>query len=60
MKPASLIVWTLSLALIAFWFAGMSASSTFGGFLHLLLIPAMVAAYVELGRTARTTKVTVL
>ena len=60
MKPTTLTVWTLSLALIALWFAGMLASTTYGGLLHLLLIPAMVAAYVELGRTTRNTKEMVL
>jgi hypothetical protein len=57
MKHTSLMVWTACLLLLVLWLAGMSAFTTYGGLLHILLIPALVAAYIEYGRPACPEKV---
>ena len=48
------MLWTLFVILFIMWLLGMVTSYTFGGFIHILLILALVAVLVEIisGRRA--------
>ncbi len=36
------MLWTIAVALIFFWLLGLVSSATMGGFLHILLVIAVV------------------
>lgn len=42
------MLWTIFLILFVLWLAGMVTSYTMGGFIHILLILAIVAVVVRL------------
>jgi hypothetical protein len=47
------MLWTLFVILLVLWLLGVVSSYTLGGFIHLLLVLAVVAVLVQLirGRT---------
>ena len=42
------MLWTLAVILLVLWALGMVSSYTMGGFIHLLLILAIIAVLVRL------------
>ena len=42
------MLWTIFLILIVMWMLGMMTAYTMGGFIHILLILAIVAVLVQL------------
>jgi hypothetical protein len=48
------MLWTLFVIMLVLWLLGMVTSYTFGGFIHLLLVLALVALVFQLitGRRA--------
>ncbi|MFA5311619.1 MAG: lmo0937 family membrane protein [Candidatus Omnitrophota bacterium] len=44
------MLWTLAVILIAFWLLGLVTSYTMGGFIHILLIIALVVVILNLLR----------
>ena len=36
------MLWTIFVVLLVLWLLGMATSSTFGGFIHILLVLALV------------------
>jgi hypothetical protein len=48
------MLWTLFVILFIMWLLGMVTSYTFGGFIHILLILALVAVVIQIltGREA--------
>jgi Family of unknown function (DUF5670) len=42
------MLWTISLILVVFWVLGMVSSYTMGGFIHLLLVIAIVTVLLRL------------
>jgi hypothetical protein len=48
------MLWTIAVILLVLWLLGMVSSSTMGGFIHLLLVIAVVMILVRLiqGRRA--------
>jgi hypothetical protein len=48
------MLWTLFVVLLVLWLLGVVSSYTLGGFIHILLVLAVVAVLVELirGRSA--------
>ena len=49
------MLWTLALILIVLWMLGMITSYTLGGFIHLLLVVALIVLLVRViqGRRLR-------
>jgi uncharacterized protein DUF5670 len=50
----SLMLWTLFVILLVLWLLGLVSSYTFGGFIHILLVLAIVVLVINLisGRRA--------
>ncbi len=48
------MLWTIAIILLILWFLGMVSSYTLGGFLHILLVLAIIAIVIRLiqGRRA--------
>ncbi len=48
------MLWTIALILVLLWLVGLVSSYTLGGFVHLLLVLAVVAVTIRLiqGRSA--------
>ena len=44
------MLWTLFVVLLVLWLLGVVSSYTLGGFIHILLVLAIVAVLVELIR----------
>jgi hypothetical protein len=42
------MLWTIFLVLIVMWLLGMVSSYTLGGFIHILLVIALVAMVIQL------------
>lgn len=42
------MLWTIAVVLIALWLLGMVTSYTMGGFIHLLLVIAVIAILVRI------------
>jgi hypothetical protein len=42
------MLWTIAVVLLVLWLLGMVSSYTLGGFIHILLILAIVAVLVRL------------
>jgi hypothetical protein len=42
------MLWTLFVVLLVLWFLGVVSSYTLGGFIHLLLILALIAVVLQL------------
>ena len=54
MKREETMLWTLFVILFIMWLLGMVTSYTLGGFIHILLVLALVAVLIQLitGRSA--------
>jgi hypothetical protein len=50
------MLWTLAVILVVFWALGLVTSYTMGGFIHILLVAAVVVILVRLiqGRSITT------
>jgi hypothetical protein len=48
------MLWTLFVVLLVLWLLGLVSSVTFGGFIHVLLVVAIVVALIQIlsGRRA--------
>lgn len=44
------MLWTIAIILIALWLLGMISSYTLGGFIHILLVVAVILVLVRLIR----------
>jgi Family of unknown function (DUF5670) len=42
------MLWTIAVILLVFWLLGMVSSYTLGGFIHILLILAIIAVLVRI------------
>jgi hypothetical protein len=42
------MLWTIAVLLLIFWMLGMVSSYTLGGFIHILLVLAIVAVLIRL------------
>jgi hypothetical protein len=42
------MLWTIFLILLVMWLLGMASSYTLGGFIHILLVIALVAMVIQL------------
>jgi hypothetical protein len=42
------MLWTIAVILIALWLLGLVSSYTMGGFIHLLLVLAVVVVLIEI------------
>lgn len=42
------MLWTIALILVVLWLLGMVSAYTLGGFIHLLLVVAVIAVLVRL------------
>jgi hypothetical protein len=51
------MLWTLFVILLVLWLAGVVSSYTLGGFIHLLLVLAVLALVFQLITDRRTTTV---
>lgn len=49
------MLWTIFVVLLVLWFLGVVSSYTLGGFIHLLLVLAIIAILVQLLSGRRTT-----
>jgi hypothetical protein len=49
------MLWTIAVVLTLLWLVGLLTSFTMGGFIHLLLVLAVVLALVELSQGRRLT-----
>lgn len=47
------MLWTLFLILLVLWLVGLVSGTTFGGFIHLLLVLAVVVLVIRLLTGAR-------
>lgn len=48
------MLWTIAVILVLMWLLGMVSSYTIGGFLHILLVLAIVAVAIRLIQGRRT------
>ena len=48
------MLWTIFVVLLVLWLVGMVSSYTFGGFVHLLLVVALVILLINLISGRRT------
>ena len=48
------MLWTIAMVLLVLWFLGLVSSYTMGGFIHILIVAAIVVVLVQLiqGRRA--------
>jgi len=42
------MLWTIFLILLVLWFLGLVTSYTFGGFVHILLVLAVIVLVIQL------------
>jgi len=49
------MLWTIFVVLLLLWFLGVVSSYTLGGFIHILLVLAVIAILVQLISGRRTT-----
>jgi uncharacterized protein DUF5670 len=49
------MLWTIFVVLLLLWFIGVVSSYTLGGFIHILLVLAVIAVLVQLISGRRTT-----
>ena len=47
------MLWTIAIVLIAFWALGLVTSYTLGGFIHILLVLAVVAVLFRVNQRRR-------
>ena len=48
------MLWTIAVALLLLWALGLVSSTTMGGFIHLLLVAALVVVLVRVIQGRRT------
>jgi hypothetical protein len=48
------MLWTIAVALLLLWALGLVSSTTMGGFIHVLLIAAIVVVLVRVVQGRRT------
>ena len=50
------LIWTVAIVLLVLWLLGMISSYTIGGFIHILLVVAVIVVLIRLiqGRRMRT------
>jgi len=41
------MLWTLAIVLIILWFLGLVTATTMGGFIHILLVIAIIAVLIR-------------
>jgi hypothetical protein len=46
--PEGIMLWTIFVILLVLWLLGMVSSYTLGGFIHVLLVVAVVIALLQL------------
>lgn len=44
------MLWTIAILLVVLWFLGMLSSYTLGGFIHLLLLLAIISVLIRIIR----------
>jgi hypothetical protein len=44
----AIMLWTIAVLLVIFWFLGMVSSYTLGGFVHILLLLAVAAVLIRI------------
>ncbi|RPI17371.1 MAG: lmo0937 family membrane protein [Ignavibacteriae bacterium] len=49
------MLWTIFAILLVLWLVGLLTSTTFGGFIHILLVVAVVVLVINLLSGRRTT-----
>ena len=49
------MLWTIFVVLLVLWFLGVVSTYTLGGFIHILLVLAVIAVLVQLISGRRTT-----
>lgn len=49
------MLWTIALILVVLWLLGMVSSYTIGGFIHLLLVLAIIVVLIRLIQGRRLT-----
>jgi len=49
------MLWTIAVILIALWLLGLVSSYTMGGFIHLLLVLAVVVVLIQIIQGRRLT-----
>jgi hypothetical protein len=47
-RKDNLMLWTIFLILLVLWFLGMVSSYTLGGFIHILLVVALVVMLIRI------------
>lgn len=50
------MLWTVFVILVVFWLVGVVSSYTMGGFIHLILVMALVAGVIQLMQGRRLLK----
>jgi asparagine N-glycosylation enzyme membrane subunit Stt3 len=54
-KGGAIMLWTLAVALLLLWGLGLVTSYTLGGFIHILLVLAVVAVLIRVIQGRRIT-----
>jgi hypothetical protein len=54
-RKENLMLWTVAVILIVLWLLGLVSSYTMGGFIHLLLVVAIVVVLIEIIQGRRLT-----
>ena len=49
------MIWTVAIILLVLWVLGLVSSYTMGGFIHVLLLAALVAVVLQLFRGRKLT-----
>ena len=49
------MIWTVAIILLILWILGLASSYTMGGFIHVLLLAALVAVVFQLFRGRKLT-----
>lgn len=48
LKGENIMLWTIAIILLVLWLLGLVSSYTLGGFIHILLVLAIIAVLVRL------------
>lgn len=46
----AIMLWNIAIVLLVLWFVGLVSSNTLGGFIHLLLVLAVIVVLIRLIR----------
>ena len=55
MKKESIMLWTIAVVLLVLWALGFVTANTMGGFIHVLLVGAVVVVLVRVIQGRRLT-----